>query len=70
METEDVPLGLWLSVLAAIAVVAWFLGDDITSERRRRQLAQLERLLLWTAALVLVAGGLAALVLAMRRWIA
>ena len=66
METGDLPLGLWLSVLVAIVVVAWFLGDDITSERRRRQLAQLERLLLWMAALVLVAGGLAMLVLALR----
>ena len=66
METGDLPLGLWLSVLAAIVVVAWFLGDDITSERRRRQLAQLERLLLWMAALVLVAGVLAVLVLALR----
>ena len=70
METGDVTLGLWLSVLVAVVVVAWFPGVDATDERRRRQLVRLERMLLWIATLAVAAGVLAMVGLVFWRWVA
>ena len=58
MDMEDVPLGLWLSVAVTVLVVAWFIGEDAASERRHRQLVWIERMLLWGAAIAVIAAAL------------
>lgn len=70
MNLGDIPFGIWSSMVLAIVALAWFLGEDATHERRYRQLVRLEKILLWAAAVALVAGAIGLVGFVLWRWLA
>jgi hypothetical protein len=70
MDSSDIPIIVWLSMATVILALAWFLGWDMTSERRYRQLVRLEKILLRAAAWAVLVGGLASVGFVLWWWLA